>query len=474
MKHKPILPKIKLQRLKHTPSGKQPNYPGFDDHKLEKILEERKLQRQLMDLVNPMSDDAIQSISEDMFATREKDLYQHYKSSLSQPSLLREKALKGLYPFEQKQYRYKELSKLDKKVQIINERSPLDEEWRSPFLSQNKITTLRSINYQEITKSNNLQSAEMTEVFLNENFRGWGSRLRSYLDYDKHNIQPNLNPKNSTREYQIQVIKRHTSKYLELVKQWNELEFRDKLAHHEVLRKEPTQQKLQQFGTVSSISQYQSIQDFHKKQQLVPKQTQQNTPSQPLFVVRNSRQSNSSGKDLQFDFGKTLNYEQVIEMDEEKQIIDVQISDDISISKDTFLVYCSIFWDLMRKEDEIVERIVYAICKGDRITFNGFKRFYKLFVFQTGEIEEYIKFTYDFFMGKERDEIPFQEIQGLLKLLAYKIDSKLKHENTLSNQILLDILNQIHRPQSIQKDILWQLIQEDKIPPTIITRMLYD
>ena len=35
----------------------------------------------------------------------------------------------------------------------------------------------------------------------------------------------------------------------------------------------------------------------------------------------------------------------------------------------------------MRKEDEIVERTVYAICKGDRITFNGFKRFYKLFVF---------------------------------------------------------------------------------------------
>jgi hypothetical protein len=65
---------------------------------------------------------------------------------------------------------------------------------------------------------------------------------------------------------------------------------------------------------------------------------------------------------------------------------------------------------LIRKEDEIVERVVWAFCKGDLFTFSGFKHFYKLFVFNEGTLDDYIKFTYDFFMGAERNEIPFSEL----------------------------------------------------------------
>ena len=84
--------------------------------------------------------------------------------------------------------------------------------------------------------------------------------------------------------------------------------------------------------------------------------------------------------------------------------------DDVCIHKDTFLTYCQVFWDLIRKEDEIVERVVWAFCKGDLFTLNGFKHFYKLIVFQEGTIEDYIRFTYDFFLASDRAEIPFSEI----------------------------------------------------------------
>lgn len=77
-----------------------------------------------------------------------------------------------------------------------------------------------------------------------------------------------------------------------------------------------------------------------------------------------------------------------------------KIQDDVSIKKDTFLTYCQVFWDLVRKEDEIVERVVWAFCKSDMMTFTSFKQFYKLIVFQEGTFEEYIKFTFDFFMGQ--------------------------------------------------------------------------
>jgi hypothetical protein len=43
----------------------------------------------------------------------------------SKPTLLFEKALKGLHPSEQREYRNKEVKKLDKKVQLLNERNPL-------------------------------------------------------------------------------------------------------------------------------------------------------------------------------------------------------------------------------------------------------------------------------------------------------------------------------------------------------------
>lgn len=62
-----------------------------------------------------------------------------------------------------------------------------------------------------------------------------------------------------------------------------------------------------------------------------------------------------------------------------------------------------------------------------------------------GTVDEYVRFTYDFFMAQDRNEVPFVELQGLLKLLLIHVDRQLKPDNYLSDQILLDIVNHIHR-----------------------------
>ncbi|CAD8124421.1 unnamed protein product [Paramecium sonneborni] len=177
---------------------------------------------------------------------------------------------------------------------------------------------------------------------------------------------------------------------------------------------------MQQFGTISSISLYYSIQDFHKKK--MGQSITQQTPNSQISP--------------QFKKGQ----------------------DDVSINKDTFLSYCQVIWDLIRKKDEIVERVVWAFYKGEYFTFSGFKHFYKLIVFQERTFEDYIKFTYDFFQSSDHSEIPFTEIQGLLRLLVSRIDDK---NHVLSDQILMKYLWIL--PQVISKETLQQLIFEDKI-----------
>lgn len=55
-----------------------------------------------------------------------------------------------------------------------------------------------------------------------------------------------------------------------------------------------------------------------------------------------------------------------------------------TISKDSFLTYFVPFWQVIRKEDLIVERIVWALTeqKNCRIDFVAFHLFYKLFIYQ--------------------------------------------------------------------------------------------
>ncbi|CAD8104515.1 unnamed protein product [Paramecium primaurelia] len=455
---KPILPKLKIpiqsKQLLSSPQRSKFN----DERKLETIVEKRNFQKQLIDLVIPLHDDAQQSIVNPDFSRN--DLLKHYKQLPSKPTLLFEKALKGLHPLQQSEYRSKELKKLEKKVQVINERNPLQESWKSPFLSQPRL--FKSSRNDDVTLSQEMEQNVQNTVLLNENLKGFGQRLRTYLDYDKNTVfeRQKGNPKYLYRDNLIRMIKNNTTKELDLVKEWNFLINYDRLVVYTGFQR--PELRLQQFGTISSISHYQSIQDFHKKKlKQTNSQTTPNSQISPQFVIKNSRQSNSSDP---IDFGKSNQVQ--LDVSEVEQV-----QDDISIRKDTFLTYCQVFWDLIRKEDEIVERVIWAFCKSDLMTFSSFKHFYKLIVFQEGTFEEYIKFTFDFFMGSERNEIQFTEIQGLLRLLAQRIDGK---DHVLSDQILMDIVNQIHRPQIITKDTLQQLIFEDKIPPTVIVKMIYE
>ncbi|CAD8201441.1 unnamed protein product [Paramecium octaurelia] len=455
---KPVLPKLKIQsqskQLLSSPQRSKFN----DERKLEAIVEKRNFQKQLIDLVTTLQDDAQQSIQNSDFSRN--DLLKHYTQLPSKPTLLFEKALKGLHPLQQSEYRCKELKKLEKKVQVMNERNPLQDSWRSPFLSQPRL--YKSSRTDEATISQEMEQNAQNVVLINENLKGFGPRLRTYLDYDKNTRfeRQKGNPKYLYRENLVRLIKNNTTKELDLVKEWNILISYDKLVVSGGFQR--TEMRLQQFGTISSISHYQSIQDFHKKQlKQTNNQPTPNSQISPQFVVKNSRQSNSTDP---IDFGKS-----------NQVLLDVseveKVQNDISIKKDTFLTYCQVFWDLIRKEDEIVERVVWAFCKSDSMTFTSFKHFYKLIVFQEGTFEEYIKFTFDFFMGSERNEIPFTEIQGLLRLLAQRIDGK---GHVLSDQIIMDIVSQIHRPQAISKETLQQLIFEDKIPPTVIVKMVYE
>ena len=65
-----------------------------------------------------------------------------------------------------------------------------------------------------------------------------------------------------------------------------------------------------------------------------------------------------------------------------------QTMDNTIISKDTFLMFFVTFWNLMRKDDSIVERLVWVISSKDfhqpSINFEGFQLFYKIFIFQQG------------------------------------------------------------------------------------------
>ncbi|CAD8171974.1 unnamed protein product [Paramecium pentaurelia] len=455
---KPVLPKLKIpnqsKQLLSSPQRSKFN----DERKLETIVEKRNFQKQLIDLVTTLQDDAQQSIMNSDFSRN--DLLKHYKQLPSKPTLLFEKALKGLHPLQQSEYRGKELKKLEKKVQVINERNPLQESWKSPFLSQPRL--YKSSRTDNDTLSQEIEQNAQNVVLINENLKGFGPRLRTYLDYDKNTRfeRQKGNPKYLYRENLVRLIKNNTTKELDLVKEWNILINYDKLVVYAGFQRPEV--RLQQFGTISSISHYQSIQDFHKKQlKQTNNQPTPNSQISPQFLIKNSRQSNSSEP---IDFGKSN--QMVLDVSEVEKI-----QDDISIKKDTFLTYCQVFWDLIRKEDEIVERVVWAFCKNDLMTFTSFKHFYKLIVFQEGTFEEYIKLTFDFFMGSERNEIPFTEIQGLLRLLAQRIDGK---DHILSDQILMDIVSQIHRPQVISKETLQQLIFEDKIPPTVIVKMMYE
>ncbi|CAD8122051.1 unnamed protein product [Paramecium sonneborni] len=456
--YKPTLPRLKIIHQQRQILSSPQKTKFIDEKKLEQIVERRNFQKQLIDLVIPIHDDAQSSIINSEFS--KGDLLKHYKQLPSKPTLLFEKAMKGLHPLQQQEYRNKELEKLDKKVQQLNERNPLQESWKSPFLSQPRL--YKSSEEVDLSASQDIDPNVQNVVVLNENLRGFGSRLRSYLDYDKHTVfeRQKGNPKYLYRDNMIRMIKNNSTKELDLVKEWNFLINYDKLTSHAQLQKPEI--RMQQFGTISSISHYYSIQDFHKKK-MGQSLTQQTPNSQisPQFVVKNSRQSNSSEP---IDFGKSNQVLLDVSEVEKGQ-------DDVSIHKDTFLTYCQVFWDLIRKEDEIVERVVWAFCKGDYFTFSGFKHFYKLIVFQEGTFEDYIKFTYDFFLASDRSEIPFTEIQGLLRLLASKIDGK---DHVLSDQILMDIVNQIHRPQVISKETLQQLIFEDKIPPTVVVKMVYE
>ena len=51
-------------------------------------------------------------------------------------------------------------------------------------------------------------------------------------------------------------------------------------------------------------------------------------------------------------------------------------NNELAISKDTFLTFSATFWELIRKEDEIVERVAWAISnqkkKNSLIYFEGF------------------------------------------------------------------------------------------------------
>ncbi|CAD8123497.1 unnamed protein product [Paramecium sonneborni] len=455
---KPALPKLKIPSQSKQLLISSQRSKFNDERKLETIVEKRKFQKQLIDVFIPLHDDAQQSIINSDFSRN--DLLKHYKQLPSKPTLLFEKALKGLHPLQQSEYRSKELKKLEKKVKVINDRNPLQDSWKSPFLSQPRL--YKSSRTDEMSVSQEMEQNAQNVVLLNENLKGFGSRLRTYLDYDKNTIfeRQKGNPKYLYRDNYVRMIKNNTTKELDLVKEWNLLINYDKLIvctgfQRPVIR-------LQQFGTISSISHYQSIQDFHKRNlKQTNNQPTPNSQISPQFIVKNSRQSNSSEP---IDFGKS-----------NQVLLDVseveKIQDDVQIRKDTFLTYCQVFWDLIRKEDEIVERVVWAFCKSDQFTFTQFKHFYKLIVFQEGTFEEYIKFTFDFFMGSDRNDIPFTEIQGLLRLLAQRIDGK---DHVLSDQILMDIVNQIHRPQVISKDTLQQLIFEDKIPPTVIVKMVYE
>ena len=71
-------------------------------------------------------------------------------------------------------------------------------------------------------------------VLLNENLKGFGSRLRTYLDYDKNTIfeKQKGNPKYLYRENFVRIIKNNNTKELDLVKEWNLLINYDKLINY--------------------------------------------------------------------------------------------------------------------------------------------------------------------------------------------------------------------------------------------------
>ena len=68
-------------------------------------------------------------------------------------------------------------------------------------------------------------------MLINENLKGFGTRLRTYLDYDKNTRfdRQKGNPKYLYRENLIRLIKNNTTKELDLVKEWNILINYDKL-----------------------------------------------------------------------------------------------------------------------------------------------------------------------------------------------------------------------------------------------------
>lgn len=73
----------------------------------------------MIELINhPQSnDDAVHSITDEQVNSLTKeDFLKHYRYQPSKPSQLREKALKGIHPIDQRDYRNKELKKLDGKV----------------------------------------------------------------------------------------------------------------------------------------------------------------------------------------------------------------------------------------------------------------------------------------------------------------------------------------------------------------------
>lgn len=149
-------------------------------------------------------------------------------------------------------------------------------------------------------------------------------------------------------------------------------------------------------------------------------------PFQNHLFVRNSSQSDNSSK-KELDFVRDLGHdESASNASEHHPILENSI-----INKDTFLMFFVPFWNLMRKEDAIVERLVWVCCSRDfknpTINFESFQLFYKIFIFQErytqtttnhSSSKMKINFVLDFLMFKNENEVSFMEVQGIIMLLC--------------------------------------------------------
>ncbi|CAD8124420.1 unnamed protein product [Paramecium sonneborni] len=86
--------------------------------------------------------------------------------------------------------------KIGQKSLIIDGRNPLQESRKSPFLSQLRL--YQSSEGIDLSASQDIDPNFKNIVVLNENLRGFGSRQRSYFDYDKNTVfkRQKGNPKN--------------------------------------------------------------------------------------------------------------------------------------------------------------------------------------------------------------------------------------------------------------------------------------